>query len=130
MFISSSALAELPVAPEYVSIDCPKGDITLFLDKNGSFILELKYWDNQALRHTHSEKISGEWSYKNNELALKSEGNLIYKRDKSVLTIGKKSASIDSFYWVSSTSKTFADSFALIERIEIDNLFKSVTPKQ
>jgi hypothetical protein len=118
------------IAQEYVSVDCPKGDISLFLEDNGTFVLELKYWDSKENRHTHSEKFSGQWSFKDNELELNGESTLVYKRDKSSFSIGEKTANIDSLFWVSSSSKSFADTFTLVERTEIDNFFRSVIPKQ
>ena len=129
LFISNSVSAEVNVSNEYVSIDCPKGDITLNLNKNGTFLLSLKYWNKKILKHTHSDKMSGKWKLKNNQLLLSSNKNLIYKRDKIDLTVGEKSASIDSFNWVSSSGETFVDSFTLVERIAVDKLFKSAASK-
>ncbi len=47
--------AEPVVSNEYVSIDCPKGDITLKLQLDGAYSLELKHWDPKQNRHTRSE---------------------------------------------------------------------------
>ncbi len=132
LFSIGTAVAEQPVAPEYVSIDCPKGDITLQLLGNSSFHLTLKYWSEKDHRHTHSDSISGTWRYRDGKLLLKSgesEAELIYRRDKINMKVGSKSAAIDGFVWESSSQKTFADTFALVERNAVDRLFLSEAPK-
>ena len=130
VIFTGTAIANPTIALEYVSIDCPSGDITLSLNENGSFLLEIKYWSKKLNKHTHSEKISGKWKINDNTLTLKDKVTITYKRDKSELTVADKSASIDSFFWLNSTAKIFADTFTLIERKEIDKLFTSAIPVQ
>ncbi|MCI0526520.1 MAG: hypothetical protein L0Y56_03580 [Nitrospira sp.] len=129
---SIGAAAEQPIATEYVSIDCPKGDISLKLLDNSRFHLELKYWNEKDHRHTHSDSMSGSWRYQNGELLLKadkSKAEIIYRRDKISMSVGSKSASIDGFVWENSSQETFADTFALVKRNAVDRLFLSEVPK-
>ncbi len=125
----ASAHAELPGASEYVSIDCPKGDITLLLKNNGTFSLELKYWDSKQNRHTHSETLSGSWRISGKSLVLSGSTDINYQREPTAMTIGSYSDHIDGFKWVKSSKPTFVDTFTLVERKATDALFMRATPK-
>lgn len=126
---SSHAHADSPGASEYVSIDCPKGDITLALSKDGTFMLELKHWDPKQNRHTHRESLTGKWRIAEKKLVLTGSVELRYLRELSAMTVGSHSGNIDSFKWESSSKPTFADTFSLVERKEVDDLFRRATPK-
>ena len=123
------AHAELPVATEYVSIDCPKGDITLMLNKDGKFSLELKHWDPKNNRHTHSETLSGSWRLSGKNLVLSSSVEVNYERERTAMTVGSYSDKIDSFEWRKSSKSTFVDTFTLMERKATDALLLRATPK-
>ena len=125
----ASAHAELPVASEYVSIDCPKGDITLLLKKNGTFSLELKHWDSKQNRHTHNETLTGKWRISDKSLVLSGDAEISYQREPTAMTIGGYSDNIDSFKWQKSSKPTFVDTFTLVERTATDTLFMRATPK-
>ena len=126
--MGSPVQADSLLSREYVSIDCPKGDITLLLNTDGVFGLELKIWNEETHSHTHSEKLSGKWSYSEGRLVLSGAGTIIYQRDTAELTIGSKISNIDSLNWTSSSPATFADSFTLVEREEVDQFFRGAMP--
>jgi hypothetical protein len=123
------AHAELPVGSEYVSIDCPKGDITLMLNKDGKFSLELKHWDPKQNRHTRSETLVGSWSLSGKKLVLSGSAQVTYERAPSAMTVGSYSANIDGFKWRHSSKPTFADTFSLMERKATDDLLLRAAPK-
>ena len=125
--VTSVQAVENP-AMEYVSVSCPAGDITLRLDKNKTFALSLRHWDENARKHTKTEAIGGTWSYVNNVLTLKGKAELSYLRDKAALKMGSMGAEIDAFTWKRSSAPTFADGFQLVERVAADKFFLSVTP--
>lgn len=126
---SVSAYAELPVASEYVSIDCPKGDITLVLKKDGTFSLELKHWDPQQYRHGHSETLSGSWRLSGKNLILSGSVEVNYQREPAAMTVGRYSDNIDGFRWLNSSKPTFVDTFTLVERKATDTLLLRAAPK-
>jgi hypothetical protein len=121
--------AEPAVSNEYVSIDCPKGDITLKLQPDGAYSLELKHWDPKQNRHTRSESLSGRWRMNGKRLVLVGAGELVYERNSNSLTVGQHSASIDGFSWQSSSPSTFADKFTLVERKAVDALLLKAAPR-
>lgn len=130
LFLAMPVHPQDVVAPEYVSIDCPAGDISLLLKPDHTFVLVLKHWDEKALTHNKTEMLAGAWSYTGDILALKSKGNISYRRSKASLKVGDKAAEIDSFAWQSSASPTFADRYMLVERIAADSLFNSAIPNR
>jgi len=115
------------VAYEYVSVDCPEGDITLKLETTGVFLLVLKHWDAKLSRHTSSETLSGNWSISGRQLSLSGSSNVVYKREPTAMTVGPHSASIDGFVWVQSSAPTFADKYDLVEKSAMDDLFHRAT---
>lgn len=125
----SYAQAELPVASEYVSIDCPTGDITLVLNKDGKFFLELRHWDPKQNRHTRSETLSGSWRLAGKKLILSSNVEINYEREPSAMAVGNYSDNIDGFKWRHSSKPTFADTFSLVERKATDALLLRAAPK-
>ena len=126
-FALGQASAASSVAYEYVSIDCPAGDITLRLEETGKFLLELKHWDPKLNRHTFSETISGKWRLSGKQLLLSGNSSISYKREFIAMTIGHHSASIDSFVWEHSSVHTFADKYSLAERRAVDELLRKAT---
>jgi hypothetical protein len=116
--------AELTVAHEYVSVDCPKGDITLIMNNDGTFSLELKHWDSKKNIHTQHETFSGKWRLSGKKLILSSAVEVSYERNSTSITVGSYSANIDSFTWERSSKPTFVDTFSLVERKTLDNLFQ------
>lgn len=111
------------VPNEFVSIECPKGDISLTLNKDQTFLLELKYWDPQTNSHTHSENMKGHWNFDGDTLILSGSVESKYKRDKMTLSIGPKSTTINGLKWLSSTPSNFADGFDLVDREATDKFF-------
>lgn len=129
LLTSVSAHAGLPVASEYVSIDCPKGDITLLLKKDGTFSVELKHWDPMQNRHTHSETLSGSWRLSGKNLILSGSIEVTYQREPTAMTVGSYSDNIDGFTWLKSSKPTFVDTFTLVERKATDALLLRAAPK-
>ncbi|MES2877757.1 MAG: hypothetical protein V4713_04990 [Pseudomonadota bacterium] len=128
LFLAISVHSQDVIAPEYVSIDCPAGDISLQLKPDHTFVLVLKHWDAKAQTHSKTETLDGSWSYTGDILVLKSRGNISYRRSKASMKVGDKAAEIDSFAWQSSAGPTFADRYMLVERVAVDSLFKSAIP--
>lgn len=129
LFALSSVSGQTNVASEYVSIDCPKGDIALELKPDRTFTLELKHWDSKINRHTDTERMAGTWHYASDVLTLRGNGEMKYRRKKTSLKVGSHAAEIDSFMWQRSTIPTFADSFTLVERKITDELLLRAAPK-
>jgi hypothetical protein len=128
LFLAVPVHSKEVVALEYVSIDCPAGDISLQLNPDHTFVLVVNHWDAKALTHSKTEALDGSWSYTGDILVLKSRGNISYRRSEASMKVGDRAAEIDSFAWQSSTSPTFADRYMLVERIAVDSLFKSAIP--
>ncbi|MEW6603036.1 MAG: copper resistance protein NlpE N-terminal domain-containing protein [Nitrospirota bacterium] len=129
-FCLNTAEAGEMFAPEYVSIDCPQGDISLILKTDNSFKLEIKYWSQTENRHTHAERINGTWSSKGETLTLSGNVELTYIKDKTDLTVGSRSASIPSLKFLKGSLSTFANGFELVERTKVDKLFLEATKEQ
>lgn len=117
-------------APEYVSIDCPQGDISLFLNTDNSFKLEIKYWSQTENRHTHTDKINGTWSSKGEKLTLSGNVDFECIKDKTCLTVGAHSANIPSLKFIKGSINIFANGFILFERTKVDDLFFEATKDQ
>jgi hypothetical protein len=128
-FFGIFAHAGTPVAHEYVSIDCPKGDMTLLLNQDGKFSLELKHWDSTQNKHTRTENLSGNWSIADKKLTLLGNVNIEYVREPSSMKIGKNAVAIDGFNWLRSSKPSFADTFTLVERKAVDEFLKGAIPK-
>ena len=123
------AHAGIPVANEYVSIDCPKGDMTLVLNDNGKFSLELKHWDSKHNKHTLTENLSGNWRMTDKKLTLLGDVMIEYVREPSSMKIGDSAVAIDGFKWLRSSKPTFADTFILVDRKAVDEFLNGVIPK-
>lgn len=128
-FFGTFAFAGNPVAHEYVSIDCPKGDMTLLLNDNGKFSLGLKHWDSTQNKHTRTENLSGNWRISDKKLTLLGSAIIEYVREPSSMKIGDNAVTIDGFKWLHSSKPTFADTFILVERKAVDEFLKCAIPK-
>ena len=114
-----------PLAPRYVSIDCPQGDLTLTLAHDSSFTLVLAHWDSTANQHTSREALRGHWGLRGTDLTLVSSSTeLHYTRDVTDITLGIRRYRIDALQCKASKNPTFADSYMLVEQQAIDRAFK------
>jgi hypothetical protein len=108
-------------AEDYVSLECPDGDIQLSLKQDASFRLEKKYWDGKSMKHTRRESLIGSWKRSDKELILISAGTeLHYKETLDDLRIAGHNAKLKSYHWISSSSPSFADSITLLEKKNLD----------
>lgn len=120
-----------PLGKEYISLDCPAGDITLQLGGDGTFELELKCWDSNLCVHTSSESLSGKWQLNGKRLLLNGTALISFKRELTAMTIDMKTERIDSLVWVKSSERTFADKYILMEKQAVDDLLqKAIPPKE
>lgn len=102
---------------EYVSTDCPTGQITLTLARDGGFTLALAIWDPVVRDHVGWRTLTGRWKIEDGRLALSSHArDLSYgliSEDGSALEDG---SDVPALYWERSSLPTFADGFHLVAR--------------
>ncbi len=119
--LMSSAPSASPLAPRWVSIDCPRGDLTLTLAADGTFALHMAYWDEESEEHTHSELLEGRWNAQGRSLSLLApDTTLRYVQDTTLITVGYRRHRIPSLRWAESTHATFADTYPLGEEKAFD----------
>lgn len=102
---------------EYVSTDCPTGQITLTLARDGGFTLALAIWDPVVRDHVGWRTLTGRWKIEDGHLVLSSHArDLSYgliSADGSALEDG---SDIPALHWERSSLPTFADGFHLVAR--------------
>jgi len=128
LFLANSSHPTERIASEYVSIDCPAGDISLQLSADQTFVMSLKYWDEKTHSHTRTETLKGTWSYESNSLSLQTSSLVHYHRTTTTMKVGDRVGNLDSLTWESSAPRTFADGYVLVERGAVDDLLLSATP--
>ena len=103
---------------EYVSTDCPAGQITLTLARDGGFTLALAIWDPVVRDHVGWRTLTGRWTLGSDRLLLTAHArNLSYSlvaRDGSSLHEGDPAVPV--LHWERSNLPTFADGFDLVAR--------------
>jgi len=123
--MSCGSKSEPAAKREYVSVDCPAGDISLELFPGGAFDLVLRHWNESEARHTGEERLSGTWSEAGDVIDLTSGAiALRYRATMIPMSVGSHRASVEAMSFVSS-SGTFADSFNLLSRASTDALFNA-----
>ena len=101
---------------EYVSTDCPTGQITLTLARDGRFTLVLEIWDPVVDDHVGLSTLTGHWSVQRGRLELTARArNLSYGLVPSD-DADSESGTVSALRWERSNLPTFADGFTLIAR--------------
>ncbi len=105
------------LAPEYVSTDCPAGQITLTLSRDGGFTLALAIWDPVVRDHVGWRTLTGRWSIEDGRLLLLGHArNLSYgliSQDGSAVEGASRAPAL---HWERSSLPTFADGFDLVAK--------------
>ena len=100
---------------EYVSTDCPTGQITLTLARDGGFTLALAIWDPVVRDYAGWRTLTGRWTLEHDHLVLTG-----YARELSYgLVRGNEAATeggaqLPALHWERSSLPTFADGFDLV----------------
>ena len=103
---------------EYVSTDCPTGQITLTLARDGGFTLALAIWDPVVRDHVGWRTLTGRWTLENERLVLTAHARnisygLIAHEDSSPRD---GDPTVPVLHWERSNLPTFADGFDLVAR--------------
>jgi hypothetical protein len=102
---------------EYVSTDCPSGQITLTLARDGGFTLALAIWDPVVCDHVGWRTLTGRWTLEREHLVLAA-----HARNLSYCVLPEGEAEVDgeppvaALHWERSNLPTFADGFDLVAR--------------
>lgn len=106
---------------EFKSVDCPEGDVYLILERDGSFVLVLDRIDRKLGTSLGQEKITGKWQEAKAEVKLVAkDAEIVYAREPTSFRIGDRSFTLEGLRWVRSTKHTFADSWMLVDRLELE----------
>lgn len=99
-----------------MSTDCPAGQITLTLSRDGGFTLALAIWDPVVRDHVGWRTLSGRWTLEHERLVLASHArNLSYGMLPASEAEGND-APVATLHWERSNLPTFADGFDLVAR--------------
>lgn len=102
---------------EYVSTDCPAGQITLTLARDGGFTLALAIWDPVVRDHVGWRTLTGRWSIHDGRLVLSAHTrNLSYGLIPGDDDSAGAPPSVPVLHWERSSLPTFADGFDLVAR--------------
>lgn len=102
---------------EYVSTDCPTGQITLTLSRDGGFTLALAIWDPVVRDHVGWRTLTGRWSIEDEHLVLAGHArNLSYGLISADDSSAGDAAGVPALHWERSSLPTFADGFDLVAR--------------
>ena len=102
---------------EYVSIDCPAGQITLTLARDGGFTLALAIWDPVVRDYVGWRTLTGHWTLEHEHLVLAAHARkLSYGVVPGSETENGVDASLPTLHWERSNLPTFADGFDLVAR--------------
>lgn len=103
---------------EYVSTDCPTGQITLTLASDGGFTLALAIWDPVVRDHVGWRTLTGRWSATGSRLELAARArSLTYgmePMEPGSRPAGDDGQPIQALRWRRSSLPTFADGFTLV----------------
>lgn len=113
----SDARLRFELVPEYVSTDCPSGQITLTLADDGRFTLILEIWDPVVRDHVGLSTLTGYWSVQRGRLELAARArSLSYGLVHNDRAAGENGALVSALRWERSSLPTFADGFTLVAR--------------
>ncbi len=102
---------------EYVSTDCPTGQITLTLSRDGGFTLALAIWDPVVRDHVGWRTLTGRWSIEDGHLLLLGHArSLSYGLIADDGSSAGDAAGVPALHWERSSLPTFADGFDLVAR--------------
>lgn len=102
---------------EYVSTDCPTGQITLTLSRDGGFVLALAIWDPVVRDHVGWRTLTGRWRIEGGRLTLSSHArDLSYGLISEDGSSAEDSSRVPALHWERSSLPTFADGFDLVAR--------------
>ncbi len=102
---------------EYVSTDCPTGQITLTLTRDGGFTLALAIWDPVVRDHVGWRTLSGNWDADEERLTLSSRAReLTYGLGPLESAAARGPRIVPVLRWERSSLPTFADGFDLVAR--------------
>jgi hypothetical protein len=102
---------------EYVSTDCPTGQITLTLSRDGGFTLALAIWDPVVRDHVGWRTLNGNWNAGEERLTLSSRAReLSYGLEFEEGASAPDSRIATVLHWERSSLPTFADGFDLVAR--------------
>ena len=102
---------------EYVSTDCPSGQITLTLAHDGGFTLALAIWDPVVRDYVGWRTLTGRWTLEREHLVLAAHAR---KLSYGMVPGSEAESDVDAPYptlrWERSSLPTFADGFDLVAR--------------
>lgn len=102
---------------EYVSTDCPTGQITLTLASDGGFTLALAIWDPVVRDHVGWRTLTGRWEIEDGHLVLSAHArNLSYGLISAPCSTAEGTSHVPALHWERSSLPTFADGFDLVAR--------------
>jgi hypothetical protein len=102
---------------EYVSTDCPTGEITLTLASDGGFTLALAVWDPVVRDYVGWRTLTGRWMIGSGHLVLSAHArDLSYGLVSADGSTSDDTAHIPALRWERSSLPTFADGFDLVAR--------------
>jgi hypothetical protein len=102
---------------EYVSTDCPSGQITLTLSRDGGFILALAIWDPVVRDHVGWRTLTGRWTMESGRLVLSAHArDLSYSLVSGDGTATDGALRVPGLHWERSNLPTFADGFDLVAK--------------
>jgi hypothetical protein len=102
---------------EYVSTDCPTGQITLTLASDGGFTLALAIWDPVVRDYVGWRTLTGRWTIESDHLMLSAHArNLSYGLISEDGSADENAPRIPALHWERSSLPTFADGFDLVAR--------------
>lgn len=117
------------IAPEiesYVSLTCEKGDITLVLDDDSTFYMDIKYWDNKLKKHTGSANIIGRWLKTGPNLTLTVKNNIIlYELTNTQMEINDNKIHCKTYSFKSSEKEFFGTGYDLLDQKQADAFLAS-----
>jgi len=120
--------AKTILTEQYVSIDCPTGDITLTLNSDQTFDLVILFWDNESQKHTGNESVKGKWYKSDKDLVLITKNNtIIYEVTTTNMKIGNLELNAFSYGFKSNDKDFFATDYKLVEQAKTDEfLLKAI----
>lgn len=116
----------IPLLEQYVSLDCQNGDITLTLNKDETFDLNIQLWDNESQEHIGEESIKGHWSKSGQELTLTSSENqvIVYTLTTHKLEVKDQELNAVTYKFKSNSKNFFGTNFDLLDKNQLDTFFK------
>ena len=118
------AAVEAGIRSSYTGIECPRGTVTLDLERNGSFELRRVAADSVGETCSVLESVRGSWVYHiEGELVLSSDNwEAVFAPDTTVVVFNNDVYVLPSLMWLRSTEPTFADSCELVSRPDLEEV--------